>query len=99
VTCVTTQVKANEVGKACSTHVRGEKLVQGFGRKARWNGPLGRARRRWEDEIRMDVGEIGLGCGLDWTGSGQGPVAGCCEGGDEPSGSCATELEFCLDVQ
>jgi hypothetical protein len=32
------------------------------------------------------------GCGLDSTGSGQGPVAGFCECGDEPSGSCATEL-------
>jgi hypothetical protein len=31
-------------------------------------------------------------CGLDSTGSGQGPVAGCCECGDELSGSCATEL-------
>jgi hypothetical protein len=31
-------------------------------------------------------------CGLDSTVSGQGPVAGCCECGDEPSGSCATEL-------
>jgi hypothetical protein len=29
---------------------------------------------------------------LDSTGSGQEPVAGCCECGDEPSGSCATEL-------
>jgi hypothetical protein len=29
---------------------------------------------------------------VDWIGSGQGPVAGCCECGDEPSGSCATEL-------
>jgi hypothetical protein len=29
---------------------------------------------------------------LDSTGSGQGPVAGCCECGDEPSASCATEL-------
>jgi hypothetical protein len=29
---------------------------------------------------------------LDSTVSGQGPVAGCCECGDEPSGSCATEL-------
>jgi hypothetical protein len=29
---------------------------------------------------------------LDSTGSGQGPVAGCCECGDEPSGSGATEL-------
>jgi hypothetical protein len=28
------QVKANEVGGACGTHVRGEKSVQGFGGKA-----------------------------------------------------------------
>jgi hypothetical protein len=27
------------------------------------------------------------GCGLDASGSGQGPVAGCCEHGSEPSGS------------
>jgi hypothetical protein len=56
--------------------------------------PLGRPRRRWEDGIRMDLREIGWlgGCGLDSTVSGQGPVAGCCECGDEPSGSCATEL-------
>jgi hypothetical protein len=56
---------------------------------------LGRPRRRWEDGIRMDLREIGLGggvCGLDSTGSGQGPVTVCCERGDEPSGSCATEL-------
>jgi hypothetical protein len=54
--------------------------------------PLGRPRRRWEDGITMDLREIGWGCGLDSTGSGQGPVAGCIECGDEPSGSCATEL-------
>jgi hypothetical protein len=35
---------------------------------------------------------LAWGCGLDSTGSGQGPVAGCGECGDEPSGSCATEL-------
>jgi hypothetical protein len=29
------QVKANEVGRACGTHGRGEKSVQGFGGKAR----------------------------------------------------------------
>jgi hypothetical protein len=37
------------------------------------------------------------GGGLDSTGSGQGPVAGCCECGDEPSGSCATELVFVFE--
>jgi hypothetical protein len=61
--------------------------------------PLGRPRRRWEDKVRMDVRETGFGgCGLDSTGSGQGPVAGCCECGDEPSGSCATELVIRLTV-
>jgi hypothetical protein len=55
--------------------------------------PLGRPRRRWDDGIRMDLREIGLGgCGLDSTVSGQGPVAGFCEYGDEPSGYGATEL-------
>jgi hypothetical protein len=37
-------------------------------------------------------GRLACRCGLDSTVSGQGPVAGCCECGDEPSGSCATEL-------
>jgi hypothetical protein len=33
--------------------------------------PLGRPRRRWEDGIRIDLRETGLGgCGLDSTGSG-----------------------------
>jgi hypothetical protein len=27
--------------------------------------PLGRPRRRWEDGIRIDLGEIGFG-GVDW---------------------------------
>jgi hypothetical protein len=41
----------------------------------------------------MDLREIGWGvCGVDSPGSGQGSLAGCCECGDEPSGSGATEL-------
>jgi hypothetical protein len=43
--------------------------------------------------IRMDLWRLAWGvCGLDSTGSGQGPLAGCCECGDEPSGSYATGL-------
>jgi hypothetical protein len=69
--------------------------------KAEGNRPPRRPRRRWEDEIRMNLREIGLGgCGFDSTGSGQGPVACCCECGDEPSGSCASELvsEACSHI-
>jgi hypothetical protein len=59
--------------------------------------PLERPRRRWEYGIRMDLRDIGLGvCGLDSTASGQGPVASYCECGDEPSGSCTTELQTTL---
>jgi hypothetical protein len=32
--------------------------------------PLGRPRREWEDNIRMDPVEIGWGCGIDSSGSG-----------------------------
>jgi hypothetical protein len=33
--------------------------------------PLERPRRRWEDGIKMDLGEMGLGvCGVDSSGSG-----------------------------
>jgi len=28
-------------------------------------GPLGRRRRRWEDNIKMDIQEVGCG-GMDW---------------------------------
>jgi hypothetical protein len=32
--------------------------------------PLGRPRRRWEDNIRMDLQEVGCGC-EDWFGLAQ----------------------------
>ena len=34
-------------------------------RKAEERRPLGRPRRRWEDNIRMDLREAGCGC-VDW---------------------------------
>jgi hypothetical protein len=48
--------------------------------------PLG----RWDQ--KGSWGDWLGGCGLDSTSSGQGPVAGCCECGDESLGSCTTEL-------
>jgi hypothetical protein len=38
------------------------------------------------------LGRLSGGCGVDSPGSGQGPLAGCCECGDEPSVSDATVL-------
>ena len=32
--------------------------------------PLGRPRRRWEDNIKVDLEEVGRGCG-DWMGLAQ----------------------------
>jgi hypothetical protein len=49
--------------------------------------PLGRPRRRWEDNIKVDVQEVGCG-GMDWIELAQDrQVAGTCESGNEPSGS------------
>jgi hypothetical protein len=38
------------------------------------------------------LGGLAEGCGVDSVGSGQEPVVGCCEHGDEPSVSGATKL-------
>jgi hypothetical protein len=55
---------------------------------------LGSSRRRWEDGIKKDLREITLGGGggMVSPGSGYGSLAGCCECGDELSGSGTTEL-------
>jgi hypothetical protein len=49
--------------------------------------PVGRPRRRWADNIKIDLLEIGWGrCGPDWSSSGYGQVESSCECGYEPSG-------------
>ena len=47
--------------------------------------PLGRPRRRWEDNIKMDLQEVGRGHGIDLSGSGEGQAAGACELSNERS--------------
>jgi len=50
--------------------------------------PLGRTRCRLEDNITMDLQEVGCGgYGLDRAGAGCGHVAGTFKCGNEPSGS------------
>jgi hypothetical protein len=50
--------------------------------------PPATPRRRREDNIKMDLQEVGCaGHGLDRSGLGYGQVAGTCECGNVPSGS------------
>jgi hypothetical protein len=48
--------------------------------------PLGRPRRRWENNIKADLKEVGCG-GVDWIelAKDREQVAGTCECGNEPS--------------
>ena len=39
-------------------------------RKPEWKRPLGRTRRRWEDNVKMDLNEVGCG-GMDWINLAQ----------------------------
>jgi hypothetical protein len=48
--------------------------------------PLGRRRRKWEGNIRMDLREIGWER-VDWIYLAQDPLAGSCEYGNETLGS------------
>jgi hypothetical protein len=60
--------------------------------KPKGKRPLGRPRHRWREGIRTDLREIVLG-GVDWIRLAQDRDRWrAVECGDEPSGSCATEL-------
>jgi hypothetical protein len=85
------EIKENELGGSRGAHGRGEKSVR-MG-KPEGKRPLGRLRRRWEDDIRMDRGEIGkfLWGGFSWFRIGVGGGLLC---GDEPTESGATELSY-----
>jgi hypothetical protein len=48
---------------------------------------LGRSRRKWDKNIKMNLRETGWDYGVDRSGSGQGQVAGSCECSNETPGS------------
>ena len=55
----------NEMRGACSTYGEGRGVQKVLVGKPEGRRPLGRPRRRWEDNIKMDLQEVGMGCG-DW---------------------------------
>ena len=76
------------MGGACSVYGEGRGVYRVLVRKPEGRRPLGRPRHRWEDDIRMDLREVGCEC-VDWMELAQDrrQVACACECGDEPSGS------------
>jgi hypothetical protein len=59
--CAGGKIEKNELGESCGAHRIGESCAQ-VG-KPEGKRPLGRPRRRWDDNIKMDLPEIGVGCG------------------------------------
>ena len=50
---------------ACGAYGEGERRVQGFGGETGGRRPLGRLRHRWEDNIKMELQDVGCGV-MDW---------------------------------
>jgi hypothetical protein len=55
----------NIIRVACSTYGGEQKCTQRSGGETLGKEPLGRPRGRWEDKIKMDLREAGMGA---WTG-------------------------------
>ena len=67
------QIEKNEMGGACGTYGGEERCIQGLGGRLEKKKPLGRPRHRWEDNIKMDLQEVGWGgIGLNWLRVGTG---------------------------
>jgi hypothetical protein len=59
------KVEKNEVGRACSADVEGSCVYRAVVGKPKGKKPLGRPRRRWDDNINMDLQEMEFGV-MDW---------------------------------
>jgi len=53
------------MGGTCGAYGAGERGVQGSGGETCWKETIGETRRRWEDNVKMDLQEVGGGC-EDW---------------------------------
>jgi hypothetical protein len=53
------------MGRACSTNGERKNAYRILVGKPEEKRPLGRPRRRWVDNIKMDLREVGW-CGRDW---------------------------------
>jgi hypothetical protein len=64
------QTKKIEMVRACSTYEGEVRYMQGFGGKPGRKRQLERRRRKWENNIKVYIREVGWVHGLDRSGSG-----------------------------
>ena len=75
------------MGRACGAYGRDRGVHRVLVGKPEGKRPLGRPRRRWEDNIKMDLQDVRGGVGTGWSWLNIGTVAGTCGYGEELSGS------------
>jgi hypothetical protein len=63
------KIKMNDKDGPFGTYAREKRYMQAFGGEPRRKRPLGRNRRRCEDNNKKDILEIVWGGGLDFSGS------------------------------
>jgi hypothetical protein len=61
-------IEKNEMGGACSAYGVRRGVYRILVGKPEEKSPLGRPRRRWEDNIKMVLQKVGWGGGMDWIG-------------------------------
>ena len=65
-------IQENGLGGACSMYGGEESYIQDLVGKHGGKRPLGRPRRRWEDNIKMDLQEVWVWTGSIWLRIGTG---------------------------
>jgi hypothetical protein len=66
------QIEKNEIAGICSTYGERRGVYRVLVGKPEVKRPVGRTRRRREDNIKMDIQELGCGgYGMDWIGLAQ----------------------------
>ena len=82
------KIEKNEVGRACRAYGEMRGVYRFLVGKPDGKRPLGRPRHRWEDNIKMDLQEVGCG-GMDWMELAQDRDRwqAFCECSSEPLGS------------
>jgi hypothetical protein len=61
------------VGWTCGTHGEGRDIYRVLIWRPEWTISLGRPRRKWEDNIKLDLRDIGIN-GVNWIQLGQDRV-------------------------